>query len=163
MEKETLAYAERVASNPIRQVQGHKAQIFHLLDMMGFSTQFNDHTRMSLSQGGGAAQPIRDVPEEDKHRERFEGRGMARTPVALRNLKAKLDAEGKPVPANVEKAVARAAARDDRGAWERALSQDWRDKSQAQRAEAVKKAYDEAMTRQKAEEKKKAPSRKLKT
>ncbi|MBI4283658.1 MAG: enoyl-CoA hydratase/isomerase family protein [Chloroflexi bacterium] len=145
LEKETLAFAERVANQPVRQLAGNKAQYYHHLNNMGFGNDYDDHTFHELAYGGGAASPIRDVPEEDKHRERFEGKGMARTPVALRNLKAKLEGEGKPVPQNVLAAVARADARDDRGTWERALSQDWRDKSQAERAKAQAEAYDKAM------------------
>ncbi|MFC2071806.1 enoyl-CoA hydratase-related protein [Chloroflexota bacterium] len=144
LEKETLAYAERVANNPVRGLAGTKQVVYHLLDLQGFSTVFNNQTRVGLAHGGGASSPIRDVPEEDKHRERFEGKGMARTPVALRNLKAKLESEGQPVPENVEAAVARAAARDDRGTWDKALSQEWRDKAQAERAKTTAKAYDEA-------------------
>lgn len=152
LEKETLAFASRVANNPVRGLAGAKQQIYHLMDLMGFSTEYHDRVMSPLAYGGGPSQPIRDVPEEDKHRERFEGKGMARTPVALRNLKATLEGEGKEVPKNVLEAVARAAARDDRGAWEKAVKQEWREKGHVERGEAAAKAYDEAM---KAEEEKK--------
>lgn len=143
LEKETLAYAYRVADNPVAGHRGTKASIYHLMDLQGFSTAYNEHMLNSLAHGGGAAQPIRDVHPEDRHRERFEGRGMARTPKALANLKAKLESEGAEVPQIVLDAVARAAARDDRAAWDRALSQEWRDRGQAQRAVAQAQAYDE--------------------
>ncbi len=149
LEKETLAYADRVANSPVRGLAGTKATIYQTMNRMGQAAAYNDAELQQLAHGGSAAAPIRDVPEADKHRERFEGRGMARTPVALRNLKLMLEAEGKPVPEVVEAAVARAAARDDRGTWERALSQDWRDKGQAERAKVQAKAYDDAMDKEK--------------
>ena len=77
------------------------------------------------------------------HAMRYEGRGMARTPVALTNLKEKLESEGKEVPEHVLRALARAAARDDRGAWQRALHQSWRDPERLKRADADVKRWDE--------------------
>ena len=74
---------------------------------------------------------------------RYEGAGMARTPVALANLKAKLESEGAEVPEHVLTALARAAARDDKATWQRALHQEWRDQTRIGRTDASAKAYEE--------------------
>lgn len=76
-------------------------------------------------------------------RVRYEGAGMARTNVALRNLKAKLESEEKEVPEHILKATARVEERYDRGKWQKALHQEWRDPKRVARAEAGAKAYDE--------------------
>ena len=125
LEKETLAFAERVAQNPAHGHRTTKASVYHLLDLQGFSTAYNDGIMTGLAYGTigtGGATPIRDIDEADRHRERHEGRGRARTPIALANLKTKLESEGKEVPQNVLSALTRAAVRDDRGAVERALT-----------------------------------------
>lgn len=74
---------------------------------------------------------------------RYEGKGIARTPVALANLKAKLESEGKEVPENVRAALVRAVERDDRATWQRSLHQEWRASDRVARAEASVKAYNE--------------------
>ena len=83
------------------------------------------------------------VPEEDRHAQRYEGRGMARSPRAFANLKATLESQGKEVPKAVLEAIARAKARDDRAVWQEALKQGWRDKASWERAEAEAKAQAE--------------------
>jgi len=85
----------------------------------------------------------KDVPEEDRHAQRYEGRGMARSPRAFANLKATLESQGKEVPKAVLEAIARAKARDDRAVWQKALKQGWRDKASSKRAEAEAKAQAE--------------------
>lgn len=146
LEKETLAYAERVAEKPLSSLRGTKENIQHWQDIQGFAAAYTGHIRKQLAYGGGAASPMRAEPKpEERHRERYEGRGMARAPVALAALKATLEGQGKEVPNSVLEAIARGAVRDDRGAWERALHQGWREKATIARAEANAKAYDEAM------------------
>ena len=144
LERETLAYANRVADNPMHANRGFKQQVRHVMDLQGFITAMQETTMRGLAYGGGAAFPVRDIDKGDSHRERYEGRGMARTPVAFAHLKAKFEGEGQPVPQNVLDALARAAARDDRGAWQKALTQDWREEGHKKRAEADAKAYDAA-------------------
>ena len=68
---------------------------------------------------------------------------MARTPRALANLKAKLVSEGKEVPKLVEEGLARAKARDDKAAWQKALHQGWRDKERVKKADELRKKFDQ--------------------
>lgn len=72
---------------------------------------------------------------------RYEGMGMARTPVALGCLVAKLESEGKEAPEYVHKAIVRAKKRDDKRKWEKAVHQDWRDDKRRARARVQAEAY----------------------
>lgn len=137
LEKETLAFAERVAQNPTSRNRSSKEAVYRTMDAQGFTTSYFDRLPFS------AKFQERDVPREEKHRERYEGRGMARTPRALANLKTKLESEGEPVPELVLEALARAAARDDKAVWQKALRQEWREKYRVERAEADAKVYEE--------------------
>lgn len=151
LEQETLAYAGRVAENPPSRLRAAKDTVRHVMDIQGWTSAYNDTLMLGLAHGGGPALPVRTVPMEDQHRERYEGRGMARTPRALANLKAKLESQGEGVPPHVHEALARAAQRDDRGAWERALRQSWREQGHIQRAEAHSKLYEETVAAEKAQ------------
>lgn len=142
LEKETLGFAYRVADNPVHLHRRTKETIHHLMDLQGFATAYHGELLSGLAYGGGPAVPIRDVASEDRHRERYEGRGMARTPKALANLRAKLESERAEVPQNVLGALARAGERDDRAAWERATRQEWREKGHLDRADRDSSAYD---------------------
>ena len=145
LEKETLAFAYRVAEQPPTQLLRAKESVQHIMDCQGWTAAYDDNLMMGLAAGGGPALPIRTVPTEERHRERYEGRGMARTPRALANLKARFESQGAETPQHVLDALARAAARDDRGSWERALHQDWREKEHLNRADAGAAAYDTAV------------------
>jgi enoyl-CoA hydratase/carnithine racemase len=135
LERETLAYANRVAENEalsFTALEYIKKAVYHTRDLQGYTLACLDNLTI--------APPGRRPAGEGKHGERTEGRGMARTPRALANLKAKLESEGKEVPKLVSEALARAAARDDRAVWQKALHQEWRDKSRVAKAEAEDKA-----------------------
>ena len=134
LERETLAYANRVVENErlaFTSLEYIKKAVYHTRDLQGFT--------MACEDTWTIAPPGRRPEGEDRHGERTEGRGMARTPRALANLKAKLESEGQPVPKLVLDALARAAARDDRAVWQKALHQEWRDKERVARAEALDK------------------------
>lgn len=143
LERETMAFAERVAENPFARNQNSKDTYLHIMDRMGWTEAYNDQLMLGLAHGGGPALPVRTVAKEDQHRERYEGRGMARTPRALANLKAQLESQGQPVPQHVLDALDRATQRDDRGAWQRALTQSWREPEHIKRAEEHMKLYEE--------------------
>lgn len=138
LERETLAFAARVAENPTSSNRRAKEDVYKAMDLMGFtgSNFQRDPFDVSFQQ--------RDVPREERHRERYEGRGMARTPRAFNNLKLKLESEGAAVPSAVLEALARAAARDDKAAWDRALQQEWRAQYRRERAKADAQVYEEA-------------------
>lgn len=70
---------------------------------------------------------------------------MARTPRALANLKERDESQGAAAPKHVLEALPRAAARDDRGSWKRAIHQDWRETEHLHRADAGAAAYDHAV------------------
>jgi enoyl-CoA hydratase/carnithine racemase len=142
LEEETLAFAYRVAENPMYGNWGtvtHKSRAEELRNRSGY-TQWESERRSyeerQYKQTG--------VPEADKNRHRYEGRGMARAPRALANLKTKLEFEGKPVPPFVLEALKNAAARDDREFWQKALSQEWRDDRSKQRATTHAELFEEA-------------------
>ena len=134
LEKETLAFAYRVALEPPSVISRVKQQLLILLDYQGYTAGQEALRRPS-------SQVWRDIAEDK--RIRYEGAGIARTPVALRNLKAKLELEGKEVPEHIQSALRRAAERDDRAKWQRALSQKWRDPERVSRAEAQAKEYND--------------------
>lgn len=146
LEKETLAFANRVAENPTYILRNVKQQVHHLMDLQGYVEYHRGeppyHETIYEQRG---------VPQEERSRHRYEGRGMARTPRAFANLKAKLESEGKEVPKLVLEALARAAARDDKALWQRALHQEWRDKVSIEAAEKEAKLYEEVMRYEKAE------------
>jgi hypothetical protein len=143
LEKETLAYAERVASEPPTRVRRVKQQLLALMDYRGF-TSGQEALRTPSSQ------IWRDMAADA--RLRYDGKGIARIPVALYNLKAKLDSEGQLVPDNVQGALVRAAERDDRAKWQEALHQSWRDPKRVARVEAQ---YKEFLETEKAERERK--------
>jgi enoyl-CoA hydratase len=145
LEKETLAYASRVADNErltFTSLTNIKKAVYHTRDLQGFTQACED--TWTIAPPGSRP---RDE-EKPKHGERVEGRGMARTPRALANLKIKLESQGEPVPQSLLDALARASARDDNAAWQKALHQEWRDK------ESIAKADAEAKARQKEKEQK---------
>jgi len=144
LEKETLAYAERVAENEaltFTALQYIKQAVHHTMDLQGYTTACQDIWTISA--------PGRRPPGDRKHSERSEGRGMARTPRALANLKAKLESEGKEVPKLVEDALARAKSRDDRAVWHRATHQSWRDKERVKKAGELEKQLKEEKKKEK--------------
>ena len=82
------------------------------------------------------------------HAMRYEGRGMARTPVSYYNLTQKLLSEGQQVPEYIIEALQRAVVRDDRGAWQRALHQAGREPARLARVDAEAKAWDERLAKE---------------
>ena len=155
LERETLAFAERVAEQPPSVLRAAKYEVSRIADIQGYSTAFwSDMMERGAYGGRYRTAPIRDADEDEIRRNRFEGKAMARTPRALQALKAKLEGEGKEVPENVAAAIARAAARDDRKSWEKSLKQSWREKGRAERFENQAKAYDERVAKEKKEKEK---------
>ncbi len=142
LEKETLAYAERVASQPMSQLLDLKQK---LLESRGLAGTFNGRPGLNAYIGGHG------VPESERNPQRYEGRGMARTPRALDALRAKLESEGQPVPDNVRDALARANARDPQEAWARDLQASWRDPASRERAARERQAWNERQEREKGE------------
>jgi len=135
LEKETMAFAYRVAYESPIGLRRMKEAYLNMMEIFSFSTA-NEMGRT----------PYRDFwrhAAEEGHRVRYEGMGQARSPVALCNLKLKLETEGKEVPAHVEAAIARAIERDDKAGWQRALHQEWRDPERVTRAEASAQRYEE--------------------
>jgi enoyl-CoA hydratase len=126
LERETLAFANRVADNEalaFTSLVNIKKAVYHTRDLQGFRTACED--AWVLAHPGSRS--IDDPKNQDKHGERSEGRGMARTPRALENLRIKLESQGEPVPQGLLDALARAKARDDKAAWKKTLNQTWRD------------------------------------
>ncbi|MFC2069878.1 enoyl-CoA hydratase-related protein [Chloroflexota bacterium] len=133
LEKATLAYAKNVAENErlsFTSLQAIKKAVYHTKDLQGFTKACQD--TWAIAPPGR-----RERGDDNKHGERSEGRGMARTPRALANLKEKLESEGKEVPKLVLEALARANARDDKAVWQKALHQEWRDKERVVKAEKL--------------------------
>ncbi|MBN1190235.1 MAG: enoyl-CoA hydratase/isomerase family protein [Dehalococcoidales bacterium] len=146
LERETLAFANRVADNAelsFTSLTNIKKAVHHTRDLQGF-TQACEDTWVIAPPGS------RPKEEEKKgHGERVEGKGMARTPRALMNLKIKLESQGEPVPQALLDAIDRASKRDDKAAWHKALHQDWRDKDSIAKADAeAKKLEEEAKKKQ---------------
>lgn len=148
LEKETLSYAYRVSENPLSGQWGTataKKRAQEARDLNGY-TQW-DRSRRTYEE----RQYFQTgVAEADKNRHRYEGRGMARAPRAFANLKIKLETEGSPVPPRILEAMAKAAARDDKAFWQKALTQEWRDQRSKERAVAHAKVYEEAIQREEA-------------
>ena len=134
LEKETMAFAYRVAYEAPSTIRREKRQLLTMLDYQGYTAGY-EATRTPF------VQTWRDWAADG--RIRYEGAGIARTPVALGNLKAKLESQGQEVPEDVTKAIDRAAEREDRAKWQRALHEEWRDEKRVARTEAQAKAYDE--------------------
>jgi enoyl-CoA hydratase len=138
LERETMAFAYRVADqNPIA-IRRAKESILNMEDMLGYTT-------VNVLQRTPYATVWREWAAQG-HRMRYEGRGIARTPVALANLAAKLESEGKPVPEHVRAAIDRAASRDDKGTWQKALHQGWRSQERLARTDASAAAYEAYIT-----------------
>lgn len=133
LEKEGLAFAYRVAYESPTYVKRAKMALLQMMDISGYTTGI-ETLRVPF------VQTWRDWAMDG--RIRYEGMGIARTPVALRYLATKLESEGKEVPENVRAAMARAKERDDRSKWQAALHQDFRDEKRVARTEAAAKAYD---------------------
>jgi enoyl-CoA hydratase len=90
LERETLSFAYRVAAEHPERVRAAKKEILQLLDLRGYATVFQ-----------WLRQPSHEVWRfwarlGSPHR--FEGPGIARAPVALRNLVATLRAKGEAAP-----------------------------------------------------------------
>ncbi len=134
LERESLAFAYHVADQNPDSIRRNKESILTMEDMLGYTT-------VNVVQRSPYAGLWRTWAQQG-HRMRYEGRGIARTPVALANLAAKLQGEGKPVPAHVQAAIARAASRDDKGKWQKALHQDWRSKERTIRTDESAAAYE---------------------
>jgi len=134
LERETLAFAYRVAYESPSAMKRAKMKLLQQMDIVGYTTTV-EVLRTPFFQ------TWRDWAIDG--RIRYEGAGIARTPVALRSLAAKLESEGKEVPENVQAALARAKERDDRGKWQRALHQEWRADNRVARTDAQAKAYDD--------------------
>jgi enoyl-CoA hydratase/carnithine racemase len=134
LERETLAYANRVADNDtLMKIRFTKLSVNHTRDLQGFHLSCEDaelFNQMSLYF----------EPPEEAHVIRYEGSGIGRTPRALANLKAKLESEGKEVPQKIIDALERAEKRDDKARWEKATQQSWRDKRRREAAKAEAEA-----------------------
>jgi len=138
LERETLAFAERVAANG----GGLNAKQTYLrtLDAQGYSGVYYDDLKpWADAWRSGAA---------SGHAERFEGRGMARSPVAYYNLAQYYLSQGREVPEPVIEALQRGLVRDDREAWRRALNQSGREPERLARAAATEAAWDERLQRE---------------
>ncbi len=140
LEKETLAFAERVANEVPATLRRTKQSVLQTLDCMGYRAAYDVNML-----------PSADMWRQEAiggHAMRYEGRGMARSPVGLYNLAAKLISEGKEVPEHVRAALERAAKRDDRGAWQRAVHQEWRESERLKRADTDASKWDERMAKE---------------
>jgi enoyl-CoA hydratase len=140
LERETLAFANRVANEVPSALKRIKAGYLNTLDHQGYRAAF-DSTRS----------PFNDTWRtwaKDGQPHRFEGRGIARTPVSYYNLTQKLLGEGKEVPEHIIEALQRAVVRDDKGAWEKALHQEGREPERVARADAAAKAWEERLARE---------------
>lgn len=135
LEKETMAFAYRVAQESPIALRRNKEEFLNTMDILGFTT--------AVELGRTPYKLVWRHDAEEGHRMRYEGRGRARTPVALVNLKLKLESEGAEVPENVLAALDRAASRDDRARWEMATHQEWRDTRRTARADTSAARYDE--------------------
>ncbi len=134
LEKETLAYANRVADNDrLTQIRFTKLLMNHTKDLQGFNTALEDAEMFTQLQ-------LMFEPPEEAHLFRYEGSGIARTPRALANLKAKLESEGKEVPQFIVNALERASKRNDKERWQKATQQSWREKKSRDSAEAEAKS-----------------------
>ena len=168
LERETLAFAERVAENPLAPLMHVKAGVHARIEHQGYPKLWWDGLKQSawemLSGTATAGRASIEGPNpEEANRQRYEGKGMARTPRAFANLKTKLEGEGKPVPQKVIDALARAAAQDPKAFWDRALHQGWRDPESVKRAEEQAKIYadyEERERQKKAAEEATVPDRK---
>ncbi len=137
LERETLAYANRVADNEaltFTSLTSIKKAILHTRDLQGYTQACQD----TWTFAPPGSRPHGE--EKPRHGERVEGKGMARTPRALINLKIKLESQGEPVPQFLLDAIDRASKRDDKAAWKKALYQEWRDKESLAKADAEFKA-----------------------
>ncbi|MBI4283659.1 MAG: enoyl-CoA hydratase/isomerase family protein [Chloroflexi bacterium] len=146
LERETLAFANRVAENWPERLRSTKEGILEAMNFQGRGAQIE-----------ASRHPFFETWRQDAidgHRQRVEGRGRARTPRALEALKLKLESEGKEVPKHVREAVERAAQRNDLAAQQRAFTQSWRDPARVARAEAEFKAYEEARKKDEGQAKK---------
>jgi enoyl-CoA hydratase len=123
LERETLAFAERVADNMGEGGGNPKAGLHHTRDVQGYSRALEENWNRGDWKKGGRI-PLSGA---SGHGMRYEGRGIARAPRALANLKAKLESEGEEVPKLVIEALNRANSRDDAAVWQKALHQEWRD------------------------------------
>jgi enoyl-CoA hydratase len=139
LERETLAFAERVADNMGEGGGNPKAGLHHTRDVQGYSRALEENWNRGDWKKGGRI-PLSGA---SGHGMRYEGRGIARAPRALANLKAKLESEGEEVPKLVIEALNRANYRDDAAVWQKALHQEWRDQERIKRAEAEAKAHEE--------------------
>ncbi|HEY95971.1 MAG TPA: hypothetical protein G4O15_13655 [Dehalococcoidia bacterium] len=139
LERETLAFAERVADNMGEGGGNPKQGLHHTRDVQGYSRALEENWNRGDWKKGGRI-PLSGA---SGHGMRYEGRGIARAPRALANLKAKLESEGKEVPKLVTEALIRANSRDDAAVWQKALHQEWRDKEQIKKAEAEAEAHEE--------------------
>jgi enoyl-CoA hydratase len=140
LERETMAYANRVADNEaltFTSLTNIKKAVLHTRDLQGFTLACED--TWTIAPPGSRPKAEEREREKLKHGERAEGKGMARTPRALMNLKIKLESQGEAVPKALQDAIDRAAARDDKAAWDKALHQGWRDKDSIKKAEAEAK------------------------
>lgn len=93
LEKETLAYANRVTENRLPSwIQKVKLEINHAMDIHGYSAAM-DHAQLVTQQY------LRNLPEEELI-EWQSFKGKARVPRALLNLTAKLESEKTKPPAS---------------------------------------------------------------
>ena len=133
LERETMAYAYRVAYESPIAVRHSKESYLAAEEIRG--------VRQIFEVG---RTPFRVTWRNDAiagHRMRYEGKGRARSPVALRNLRDKLVSMNQDVPVHVRAAIARADARDDKATWQRALHQPWRSADRLARTDTSAQAY----------------------
>jgi len=135
LETETMAFAYRVAYESPIVLRNAKEGYLNTMDAFGLGMAHDmNQNPFKITWRNDAIQG---------HRMRYEGKGRARTPVALRNLRAKMIAEGTEVPPSVRAAIARADARDDKATWQRALHQPWRAADRVARTDVSAKNYEE--------------------
>ena len=132
LEKETMAFAYRVAFESPINLRRSKEGYLNAMDDLGITQRSEDRQAFRVTWRQDAI---------EGHRMRYEGKGRARSPVALRNLRAKLVSQGQEVPMSIRAAIARADARDDKATWQRALHQPWRSADRLARTDTSAQAY----------------------
>ena len=140
LEKETLAFADRVANEVPTALKRIKQGYLNTLDHQGYRAAYD-------AQRSPFAETWRTWAK-DGSPHRFEGRGIARTPVAYYNLTQKLLSEGREVPEQIIEALQRAVVRDDKGAWDKAVHQDGREPERVARADAAAQAWQDRLAKE---------------
>ena len=135
LERETLFFAYRVAVEHPERLRIAKRNVLQFLDLQGYTTvlqwmrfPYEELWRLWARLGSW---------------HRYQGAGIARAPIALRNLVAALRGKGETVPPAIEETLRRWQHRDFAKEWEEALSQPWRDQARIERARRRREEYEQ--------------------